>query len=322
MFGHFLKKFPLVSHQYCFTCSLQVLLDVWRIWVPHRPNFWATLGPKQVNIPVFGHFLKKIPLLSHQSWCTCQFEQLLEVCCILASEAQFLGHFGPQNRSWFRSSVIFSNIFNWFHIIIFYMLLGGTFICISMTCKKALFLGLELRLQQSSLGRRASCLSFICCIKYLQGFIRSVGISSIDILAFLCSCQSLYLNLVVKYVFPLSNTRVTCIVDGSHSDSICFTFQIPQQCSMGILWVQFSYFWYSIIILPVFLDFSCTLEFHFFQHWFRIFVIVNFGLPGIFVKCMYLLLHHIYIFNLHIPLYGSGHKGAVVLLPGFDSKTR
>ena len=28
-FGHFLKKFSLVSHQYCRTRSLQVLLDVW-----------------------------------------------------------------------------------------------------------------------------------------------------------------------------------------------------------------------------------------------------------------------------------------------------
>ena len=31
-FGHFLKKFSLVSHQYCSTWSLQVLLYMWRIW--------------------------------------------------------------------------------------------------------------------------------------------------------------------------------------------------------------------------------------------------------------------------------------------------
>ena len=28
----FLIKFSLVSHQYCFTCSLQLLLDVGRVW--------------------------------------------------------------------------------------------------------------------------------------------------------------------------------------------------------------------------------------------------------------------------------------------------
>ena len=27
-----LKNFSLVSHQYCFSCSLQVLSNVWRIW--------------------------------------------------------------------------------------------------------------------------------------------------------------------------------------------------------------------------------------------------------------------------------------------------
>ena len=37
---------------------------------------WAT---KYVKIPVFGHFLKNFPLVSHQSWCTCQIGQLLEV---------------------------------------------------------------------------------------------------------------------------------------------------------------------------------------------------------------------------------------------------
>ena len=61
----FLKKFSLVSHPYCFTCSLQVLLEVWRIW---------------------------------------------------ASEAQFLVHGGPQNKSKFWSLVIFSKNFHWFCI--------------------------------------------------------------------------------------------------------------------------------------------------------------------------------------------------------------
>ena len=41
-FGHFLKKFSLASNQYCFTCSLQWLLDVWRIWASEA----QFLGPK------------------------------------------------------------------------------------------------------------------------------------------------------------------------------------------------------------------------------------------------------------------------------------
>ena len=47
----------------------------------------------------------------YQSWFTCQFELLLEVCWISASEAQFPGLFGPQNRTWFRSLKSFSQIF-------------------------------------------------------------------------------------------------------------------------------------------------------------------------------------------------------------------
>ena len=66
---------------------------------PQRSNFGV---PKQIKIQVFGHSPEQFPLVSHQSWFTCQFELLLEVCCISASEAQFLGHFGSQNRTWFR----------------------------------------------------------------------------------------------------------------------------------------------------------------------------------------------------------------------------
>ena len=40
-----IKKISLVSLQYCFTCSLQVLLDVWRIWASDV-QFWALWGPK------------------------------------------------------------------------------------------------------------------------------------------------------------------------------------------------------------------------------------------------------------------------------------
>ena len=49
VFGHFLKKFSLVSHQYCFTCSLQVLLElgVWNVRL-RGPNFWAILGLEMI----------------------------------------------------------------------------------------------------------------------------------------------------------------------------------------------------------------------------------------------------------------------------------
>ena len=39
----FSKKFLLVSHEYCFTCSLQVLLDVLRIWASWA-QFWDHFG--------------------------------------------------------------------------------------------------------------------------------------------------------------------------------------------------------------------------------------------------------------------------------------
>ena len=92
---------------------------------------WA---PKKIKVLVFGHFLIHFPLVSHQSWFTCQCELILEVCRTLASETQCLGHFGPQNRS-FRSSVIFSNIFHSFHIIFWLTcFFGGTPMCISIMC--------------------------------------------------------------------------------------------------------------------------------------------------------------------------------------------
>ena len=92
---------------------------------------WA---PKEVKIPVFGHFLKIFPLVAHQSWCTCQFGLLLQVCWILAQEAQFPGHFGPPNRSWFRS--FYQTFSSGFTSFSFYMLIGGTSMCISIMCPK------------------------------------------------------------------------------------------------------------------------------------------------------------------------------------------
>ena len=41
----FIKKFSLVSHQYCFTCRLQVCLDVWRIWASDA-QFVGHFGPQ------------------------------------------------------------------------------------------------------------------------------------------------------------------------------------------------------------------------------------------------------------------------------------
>ena len=44
VFGHFLKKFSLVSNQYCFTWSLQVLWEVCGMWASEAQIFWAILG--------------------------------------------------------------------------------------------------------------------------------------------------------------------------------------------------------------------------------------------------------------------------------------
>ena len=53
------------------------------------------------------------------------------MCWISASQALLPGHFWSQNRTWFRSLVIFSNTFHWFHILLFYMFIGGMCRCIS-----------------------------------------------------------------------------------------------------------------------------------------------------------------------------------------------
>ena len=46
VFGHFLKKFSLVSHLYRFTCSLQVFFKCVENMHLRCPFFWATLGPQ------------------------------------------------------------------------------------------------------------------------------------------------------------------------------------------------------------------------------------------------------------------------------------
>ena len=72
----------------------------------------------------------------HHSWLTRQFELLLDVCLISDSEAQFLGHFWPRNRSKFTSSVIFEDNVHWFHTILTLHAHWEYFMCISMMCPK------------------------------------------------------------------------------------------------------------------------------------------------------------------------------------------
>ena len=67
-----------------------------------RSNFWAILNPKWFSRTFCTGFI--------QSWLTCEFELLLELSCISASEVPFQVHFRPQNRTWFRFLVIFANI--------------------------------------------------------------------------------------------------------------------------------------------------------------------------------------------------------------------
>ena len=54
----FSQKVSTGSHQYCFTCSLQVFVDVWRIW-SSEVMCLGHFGPQnQQKNPIFGHFLK------------------------------------------------------------------------------------------------------------------------------------------------------------------------------------------------------------------------------------------------------------------------
>ena len=114
----FLIIFSQSFHQYCFTWSWQVLLDVWRIWAKYV-LFWATLGSQISQISGLWSFsIKKNSTGFASVLVYMSIELLLEVCWILASDSQFPGHFGPQSRTCFMSLVIFSNIFHWFHILL------------------------------------------------------------------------------------------------------------------------------------------------------------------------------------------------------------
>ena len=122
-FGHFLKIFSLISHQYCFTCSLQLPLEVCETWASEAQFFLPLQSFYFLSktVPLNTHqscFKCSLELLSEMSSFTCQFELLLDVCWISASEARLPGHLWPINISHFRYSDIFSIIFHCFHIIL------------------------------------------------------------------------------------------------------------------------------------------------------------------------------------------------------------
>ena len=83
-------------------------------------QFSFHLGPQIGKIQVFDYFFKKFPLDSHWTRILSWLELLLEVCRIRATESQLSG---PQNRSKFYSSVIFSKSFP---SVLFDMLTGVT----------------------------------------------------------------------------------------------------------------------------------------------------------------------------------------------------
>ena len=134
IFGYFLQKFPLVSHQYCFICSLQVLLDVWRIRASEA-QFWVTLGPKYVKIPIFGHCLIiSTGFASVLVYMSIWFSfRGVEYRPQRPTFRVILGHEIDHNSGLPSFSKIFSTGFTSFW---FYMFIGGTFRCISMMCPK------------------------------------------------------------------------------------------------------------------------------------------------------------------------------------------
>ena len=121
---------------------------MWRIWA-QKSNFRATLGHKISKYSVVGHFLEHFPLVSHQSWFTCQLGLLLEVCWGSASKAQFLDHSGPQNREYIKAFSHFLKYSLWFHILCVSNLIGGMYVQV--------YFNVNCRLQWSLLGRQVSC---------------------------------------------------------------------------------------------------------------------------------------------------------------------
>ena len=113
-FGHFtvFTGFPSVL----FTCSLQVFLDVWRKWAS---KVWATLGSKMSKNSSLWPFSTQFftgfaSFLVYMSIWTSFRRTALSI----VFKGPIAEIFGSQNQTWFRSLVIFSNIFHWFHIFL------------------------------------------------------------------------------------------------------------------------------------------------------------------------------------------------------------
>ena len=105
----------MVSHQYYFKCTLQVLLEVCGIWAS-GPNFEAVLDPKTSQNCGLWSFSQKVfngltSVLLHML-----IARTFRCVEDIGLRGPLLGHFGSQYKSKFRSLVIFSNIFLWFRI--------------------------------------------------------------------------------------------------------------------------------------------------------------------------------------------------------------
>ena len=148
------SKLSLVSQQYCFTCSFQILLDVWRIWASEA-QFLGHFGPPNKSSSGLWSFSKIFrtgcaSVLVYMSiWAT--FRGVLNI----GLRDPMSGHFGPQIDN---NSGHFIKYFPMVSHHSRFTCLLGVLLCVFQLCApKALFRGLELRLQWSLLCHQASC---------------------------------------------------------------------------------------------------------------------------------------------------------------------
>ena len=102
---------PQSKNFWCLVISQKVFIGLTTVLLHMLiPSIFRCVENMGLRDPIFGPlwppnkskfrslviFSKKFPLVAHQSWCACQFGLLLEMCWILAPEAQFPGHFGRQ----------------------------------------------------------------------------------------------------------------------------------------------------------------------------------------------------------------------------------
>ena len=74
VFSHFLKPFPLISHQSWFTCHVEQLIEMLIINIGLRGLIPVSFcAPRQIRIQVSCHLLEKIPLVLYHSYFTCSF---------------------------------------------------------------------------------------------------------------------------------------------------------------------------------------------------------------------------------------------------------